>query len=94
MIGLSWSRGTFPCPESMDPYHEISPAIRKIVVACQEVVVMNSLTVNLHLLMVTFYRPTQHDIRSFVSKSLPSDQYAFESQAITMDLIRPMPLLK
>jgi kynureninase len=40
---------------------------------------MNTLTVNLHLLMVSFYRPTKNT-KSFVRKSIPSDQYMFQSQ--------------
>jgi kynureninase len=45
-----------------------------------EITVMNTLTVNLHLLMVSFYRPTKRDTKSFVRKSISSDQYMFQSQ--------------
>src|SRR5215467_7192954 len=43
------------------PYHEIFPKQLSKIVGClpHEVVVMNSLTVNLHLLLVSFYRPTK-----------------------------------
>ncbi len=66
------------------PYHEIFPNQLSKIIGClpQEVVVMNSLTVNLHLLMVSFYRPTKQRYKIICeAKAFPSDQYAFETQA-------------
>ncbi len=66
------------------PYHEIFPQQLATIVGClpHEVVVMNSLTVNLHLMMVSFYRPTRERFKIICeAKAFPSDQYAMETQA-------------
>jgi kynureninase len=64
-------------------YHEIlTDKTAKIVSALPtEVVMMNQLTVNLHLLMVSFYRPTPQRYKILCeAKAFPSDQYALQSQ--------------
>ena len=76
--------GHFNAKNPWMPYHEIfSKQLSKIVGGKEnEVVVMNSLTVNLHLLMVSFYKPTRQRYKIICeTKAFPSDQYAFETQA-------------
>jgi kynureninase len=75
--------GHFDAKNPWLSYHEIFPKQLSAIVGCfpAEVVVMNSLTVNLHLLMVSFYRPTQQRYKIICeAKAFPSDQYALESQ--------------
>jgi kynureninase len=75
--------GHFHASKPWLPYHEIFPQQLTKIVGCQqdEVVVMNSLTVNLHLLMVSFYRPQKKRYKIICeAKAFPSDQYAMESQ--------------
>lgn len=65
-------------------YHDMFVELLSKIVGClpQEVVVMNHLTVNLHLLLTTFYRPTKKRFKIICeAKAFPSDQYALESHA-------------
>lgn len=75
--------GHFHARQPWFSYHEMFPhLLTKIIGALpEEIVVMNQLTVNLHLLMASFYQPTKERYKIICeSKAFPSDQYAFESQ--------------
>jgi kynureninase len=65
------------------PYHEWfrGPAARLVGGKEGEAVMMNSLTANLHLLMVSFFRPTRERYKIVIEDSaFPSDSYAVQSQ--------------
>lgn len=65
------------------PYHEFLTQNMAAIVGAKpsEVVVMNTLTTNLHLMMVSFYQPTAKKYKIVVeSDAFPSDKYAMESQ--------------
>lgn len=75
--------GHFEARNPWMPYHEfLTNSMAKIVGAKPlEVVVMNTLTTNLHLLMVSFYQPTKTKYKIVIeSDAFPSDRYAVQSQ--------------
>ena len=82
-----WARlgvdGHFDAATPWYSYHETlrEPAARLVGAQPDEVVCMNSLTVNLHLLMATFYRPTKTRHKILMEDpAFPSDTYAIKSQ--------------
>ena len=75
--------GHFEAKNPWMPYHEfLTESMAKIVGAKPiEVVVMNTLTTNLHLLMVSFYKPTKTKYKIVIeSDAFPSDRYAVQTQ--------------
>jgi len=75
--------GHFRAKNPWMPYHRLLAEYTAELVGAKpiEVVVMNSLTVNLHLMMVSFYRPTPERHRIVMERgAFPSDQYAVQSQ--------------
>ncbi|MDR0230485.1 MAG: kynureninase [Flavobacteriaceae bacterium] len=75
--------GHFHANKSWWDYHErFSIPLSKIVGAkASEVTVMNTLTVNLHLMMMSFYRPTVKRFKILCEeKAFPSDQYLIQTQ--------------
>lgn len=101
-----WARlgvaGHFTGELAWEPYHELlaGPQARLVGAAPHEVVAMNSLTVNLHLLMVSFYEPTAARHKILIEHhAFSSDHFAVESQirqrggdpAGSLVLARPRP---
>lgn len=75
--------GHFHAKNPWMPYHELLTDKLAAVVGAKpvEVVAMNSLTVNLHLMMVSFYRPTKQKYKIMIEGgAFPSDIYAVKSQ--------------
>ncbi|HXQ30589.1 MAG TPA: kynureninase [Steroidobacteraceae bacterium] len=76
-------RGHHTGPEPWMTYHEqfAGPLARLVGASPAEVVAMNTLTVNLHLMLVSFYRPTSDRHRILIERSaFPSDRYAIVAQ--------------
>jgi kynureninase len=70
-------------------YHETvrEPTARLVGAKPLEVICMNSLTVNLHLMMATFYRPTKSRFKILMEEpAFPSDTYAIKTQIIHHEL--------
>jgi kynureninase len=75
--------GHFHAKNPWVPYHRLLTQQTAELVGAEagEVVVMNSLTVNLHLMMASFYRPSGQRNKIVIERgAFPSDQYAVKSQ--------------
>ncbi len=75
--------GHFEAKNPWMPYHEFLTQNMATIVGAKpiEVVIMNTLTTNLHLLMVSFYQPTKTKYKIVIeSDAFPSDRYAVQSQ--------------
>ena len=74
--------GFFHAKEPWMNYHDklVHPLVKIVGALPHEVVVMNQLTVNLHMMLVSFYQPDQKRFKIICeAKAFPSDQYAFET---------------
>jgi kynureninase len=77
------SQGHFGARNPWITYHRLAKKTLASLTGASpsEVVAMNQLTVNIHLMMVSFYRPTKQRYKIVAEAgAFPSDQYAFESQ--------------
>ncbi len=76
-----WFQGDDPW---LQFHHQLKQPLAKLTGAkTEEITVMNSLTVNLHLLLVSFYQPNVKKYKILMEGgAFPSDQYAVESQVL------------
>ena len=77
--------GHFHAKNPWMPYHRLLTEQTAAIIGAElsEVVVMNTLTVNLHLMMASFYRPTPQRHKILIERgAFPSDQYAVKSQIL------------
>jgi kynureninase len=77
--------GHFYIKDPWYSYHDFFPKKLSKIMGCKphEIVVMNQLTVNIHLLMASFYKPTAKKYKLICeAKAFPSDQYAMASQVL------------
>jgi kynureninase len=75
--------GHFKAKNPWMPYHELLTNDMAEIVGAkpEEVVIMNSLTANLHFLMISFYNPTKKRFKILIeSDAFPSDRFAVKSQ--------------
>ena len=84
----SWEKfaveGHFKASPPWYSYHEtVAPGLARLLGALEsEVVAMNTLTTNLHLMLVSFYRPSSRRFKILLERDpFPSDRYAVASQA-------------
>jgi kynureninase len=76
--------GHFDGEQAWSSYHDnlAGPMSRIVGASPDEVVVMNTLTANLHFMLVSFYRPDDDRYKIIMEGgAFPSDEYAFKSQA-------------
>jgi kynureninase len=88
-----WERlGVEGWTEGAEPWLEYAGGLRESIgrllgASANEIAVMSTLTVNLHLLMASFYRPSHGRHRILIEDAaFPSDSYAVQSQALLRGL--------